>query len=537
MTEIGRKLINDGNSNTESIKAASVSIVSQLKELENRFSTAKERLNISRTFLEYTHRIDLVDSWIYLRELDIQSVDYGEGNVISYIENLIANHSSFENSIQIFQHSGMDKLLQESDIFNTSDEFHIAELISKLKEIEKRWDSLIKNCEERKYRLMRSLELSKKVDDLFIQFSKKASVFYSWIESAKEDLVEPVICSSFEEIERLQFHDVQFQSTVAWAYGELKQLQALDRQIQSFTSLNNPYTWYTTESLQETWRNLQEILLERKGALTAEHIIQEKNDKSKTLFADKANEFSCWLFITRKSMIENSGQLSEQLEFSRLKLENILQKQPDLLIIEKLYFDLHSQMILDNSYTQHTSISLTQQWYHLSQLGRRMVHNLEQQLLSKSMTGVSEEDMKEFQTLFNVYDKDRSGQLDEAEFKSCLISLGYSLQFMDNEQKDSEFESILDQVDPHRLGYITLADFMSFHISRRTEKVKSREELEEAFRAITADEKSNYVSKDELFRALGRELQDFCLQHMNQLPNSSCYDYLKFTQSLFLSPK
>ena len=195
----------------------------------------------------------------------------------------------------------------------------------------------------------------------------------------------------------------------------------------------------------------------------------------------------------------------------------------------------YNEMILDNSYTQHTAVSLTQQWYQLSQLGRRMIHSLQQQLLSKNMTGVSEEDMKEFQTLFNVYDKDRSGQLDEAEFKSCLIALGYSLQFMDNEQKDSEFENILDQVDPHRLGYISLNDFMSFHISRRTEKVKSREELEEAFRAITADERSNYVSKDELYRALGSELQSFCLQHMKEISNSSYFDYLTFTQSLFIS--
>ena len=462
-------------------------------------------------------------------------MDYGEGSVISYIENLITKHSVFQNSIQIFQHSGIDTLLQERGILNKSDEFHMADLISKLEDIEKRWENLIKNSDKRKSRLMRSLELSKKVDDLFLQFSKKASVFYSWVESAKEDLVEPVICTSFEEIELLQCNDVQFQATVTWAYGELKQLQALDRQIQSFTCLNNPYTWYTTDSLQESWRNLQEIIVERQAALAAENIKQEMNDKSKKLFADKANKFSSWLFITRKSMIENSGQLTEQLDFARLKLENISQKQHDLSIIEKISSDLHCQMILDNSYTQHTSISLTQQWYQLSQLGRRMVHNLHQQLLSKNMTGVSEEDMKEFQTLFNVYDKDRSGQLDEAEFKSCLISLGYSLQFMDNEQKDSEFESILDQVDPHRLGYITLANFMSFHISRRTEKVKSREELEEAFRAITSDEKSNYVSRDELYRALGSELQNFCLQHMNELPNSSCYDYLSFTQSLFIS--
>ena len=41
------------------------------------------------------------------------------------------------------------------------------------------------------------------VDDLFLQFAKKASAFNSWYENAEEDLTDPVRCNSLEELKVL----------------------------------------------------------------------------------------------------------------------------------------------------------------------------------------------------------------------------------------------------------------------------------------------------------------------------------------------
>ena len=38
------------------------------------------------------------------------------------------------------------------------------------------------------------------VEELFLQFAKKASSFNSWLEDAEEDLTDPVRCNSLEEI-------------------------------------------------------------------------------------------------------------------------------------------------------------------------------------------------------------------------------------------------------------------------------------------------------------------------------------------------
>lgn len=57
---------------------------------------------------------------------------------------------------------------------------------------------------------------------------------------------------------------------------------------------------------------------------------------------------------------------------------------------------------------------------------------------------------------------------------------------------------ILDVVDPNRDGHVSLQEYMAFMISKETENVQSSEEIEKAFRAITAGDRP-YVTKEELY--------------------------------------
>lgn len=91
-------------------------------------------------------------------------------------------------------------------------------------------------------------------------FAKKASAFNSWFENAEEDLTDPVRCNSLEEIRALREAHGQFQASLTTAEKDFKQLQDLDRQIKSFNVGPNPYTWFTMDALEETWKNLQKII-------------------------------------------------------------------------------------------------------------------------------------------------------------------------------------------------------------------------------------------------------------------------------------
>lgn len=91
-------------------------------------------------------------------------------------------------------------------------------------------------------------------------FAKKASAFNSWFENAEEDLTDPVRCNSLEEIRALREAHEAFRSSLSSAQADYNQLAELDQQIKSYQVVSNPYTWFTMEALEETWRNLQKII-------------------------------------------------------------------------------------------------------------------------------------------------------------------------------------------------------------------------------------------------------------------------------------
>lgn len=50
------------------------------------------------------------------------------------------------------------------------------------------------------------------------------------------------------------------QASLSSAQSDFEALAALDEQIKSFNVGANPYTWFTMEALEETWRNLRKII-------------------------------------------------------------------------------------------------------------------------------------------------------------------------------------------------------------------------------------------------------------------------------------
>ena len=179
-----------------------------------------------------------------------------------------------------------------------------------------------------------------------------------------------------------------------------------------------------------------------------------------------------------------------------------------------LTFDLVSYVL---SLTDISTVGLAQQWDQLNQLGMRIRHNLEQQIQARNQSGVSEDALKEFSMMFRHFDKDKTGKLDLNAFKSCLRALGYDLPMVEEGEPEPEFETILNVVDPNRDGFVTLQEYMAFMISKETENVQSSEEIENAFRAITAQER-DYVTQEELDMDVPAELPEPDMDVPAELP-------------------
>ncbi|GLV31595.1 alpha Spectrin [Carabus blaptoides fortunei] len=524
--DAGTKLVAEGNHHAESI--------SQRCALAGR---RKAKLMDNSAYLQFMWKADVVESWIADKETHVRSEEFGRD--LSTVQTLLTKQETFDAGLHAFEHEGIQNITTLKDQLIEANHDQSPAILKRHADVIARWQKLLADSDARKQRLLRMQEQFRQIEELYLTFAKKASAFNSWFENAEEDLTDPVRCNSIEEIRALREAHAQFQASLSSAQADFEALAALDQQIKSFNVGANPYTWFNMEALEETWRNLQKIIAERDIELTKEAQRQEENDKLRKEFAKHANAFHAWLTETRSSMMEGSGSLEQQLEATKRKAAEVRACRTELKKIEDLGAILEEHLILDNRYTEHSTVGLAQQWDQLDQLGMRMQHNLEQQIQARNQSGVSEDSLKEFSMMFKHFDKDKSGKLNHQEFKSCLRALGYDLPMVEEGQPDPEFEAILDVVDPNRDGYVSLQEYMAFMISKETENVQSSEEIENAFRAITAGDRP-YVTKEELYANLTKEMADFCVARMKpyaepktERPIVGALDYIEFTRTLF----
>ncbi|XP_071948314.1 spectrin alpha chain, non-erythrocytic 1-like isoform X2 [Antedon mediterranea] len=559
---VGDELMKAENFNSEAIGQRSESLNAKLAALEQAALLRRSRLDDTSAFLQFYWKADVVESWIADKENMANSDDYGRD--LSSVQTLLTKQETFDVGLQAFEKEGITTITKLKDQLVEAEHDQTPAIQRRHAMLMQRWEKLLADSKARRQRLLRAQEQYRErfkpknvkdnkflssvffsiaksdfpVEDLFLLFAKKASAFNSWFENAEEDLTDPVTCNSVEEIKALKEAHDAFTTSLSSAQTDLKQLAALDKQIKSFHVTTNPYTWFTMEALEDTWRNLQKIIKEREVDLNKELIRQEENDKLRKQFAQLANTFHQWLTETRAAMVEESGTLETQLEALKQKLNDVRNQKSQLKKIEDLGAKLEKRLILDNRYTEHSTVGLAQQWDQLDQLGMRMSHNLEQQIQARNTTGVSEDSLKEFSMMFKHFDKDKTGRLDHHEFKSCLRSLGYDLPMVEEGQDDPEFQAILDSVDPNRDGQVSLQEYMAFMISRETENVQSKDDIEKAFSLLSAEGKP-YVIKQELYANLPTDLANYCINSMpaycdskgREVPNA--FDYVRYTQDVF----
>lgn len=82
---------------------------------------------------------------------------------------------------------------------------------------------------------------------------------------------------------------------------------------------------------------------------------------------------------------------------------------------------------VDFRYTQYTMETLRVGWEQLLTSINRNINEVENQILTRDSKGITGEQLNEFRASFNHFDKNRTGRLAPDEFKSCLVSLGYSI--------------------------------------------------------------------------------------------------------------
>jgi len=538
INQAGQELIEAKNHHADSIVQRCDQLRNKMHNLGELANVRKQNLDDNSAYLQFMWKADVVESWIADKESYVRSEDCGKD--LSSVQTLLTKQDTFDIGLEAFESEGIQNLTALKEQLVSSGHNQSAAINKKYEEVIGRWNKLVSDSNNRKARLLQVQEQFRQIEELFLTFAKKASAFNSWFENAEEDMTDPVRCNSIEEIRSLKEAHAQFQASLSAANTDFEALAQLDKQIKSYNVGVNPYTWFTMAALEETWRNLQKIIRDRETELEKEAMRQEENDKLRKEFAKHANAFHGWLTATRGTMMDVQGTLEEQLATIGLVAHEVANKGGiDLKKIEELGQILEEHLILDNRYTEHSTVGLAQQWDQLNQLGMRIRHNLEQQIQARNQSGVTEDQLKEFSMMFRHFDKEKTGKLTHEQFKSCLRALGYDLPVAEEEGEDEpEFDVILNTVDPNKDGFVQLQDYMAFMISKETENVRSFEDVENAFKTITSERE--YITKEELYANLTRSMADYCLTKMKIYTDpktgqeiNEAYDYMDLMHTLF----
>jgi len=333
-------------------------------------------------------------------------------------------------------------------------------------------------------------ERQQQLEDMKIEFAKRAAVFSVHLQNDNEVISEPIAVNSVEAAKELQ---AAYDACVAEfpAHEELKNgLVAYNEELVAAGITENPISEMTAEEASASWDALQAAAAERKEALAAEVARQEANEALRVQFAEAATAASQEVDTKLAQVQSTDGDVAAQLEaLGGLNLDaSSLEKAGDLAK------QLDQAGVRDNKHTNLTYADLEAKATSLKNAVADKRKVLEAELLAKEHGQVPPEQLQEINECFAQFDKDSSGTLVPHEFKACLSALGEAIT--------EEAMHALTQQYGDEEGRITLPKFTEFMISRLADN-DTKEQILTSFRVLSGDK--DYVTEMQLRTAFGQD--------------------------------
>lgn len=489
---------------------------------------------------KFNHKCDIHESWTNGKEAMLQSQDYRNSR-LNDVKAIKKKHEAFESDLvahqdRVEQVAAIAKELNDLG-YRGSDATN-----ARCNRICSQWE-LLKTLTQRRQQDLESAEqLLETIDQFHLEFAKRAAPFNNWLDSSREDLVDMFIVHTIEEIQRLITAHEKFKSTLGEADTEYLAIINLANQVQSIVGQNeipggleNPYTPLTSSEITNKWRDLRELIPERDQVLGRELSRQERNEGLRRQFAEKANIVGPWIESQMDGVAAIGMGVIGSLEEQLIKLKQIEstahQYRPHIDELEKIHQEVQEQMIFENQYTQYTMETLRVGWEQLLTSIHRNINEVDNQILTRDSKGITQDQLNDFRASFNHFDKQRSGQLTPEEFRSSLVSLGYSIR--NDRQGDSDFRRIMSLVDPNDTKYVTFDSFLDFMTRESTDR-DTAEQILDSFRILASDRP--FITAEELRQELPPVEAEYCINRMKPFKGGEiqgALDYTSFASSLY----
>ncbi|XP_043114644.1 alpha-actinin-4 isoform X5 [Puntigrus tetrazona] len=512
---------------------------------------------------KFRQKAAIHESWTDGKEAMLTQKDY-ETASLSEIKALLKKHEAFESDLAAHQ-DRVEQIAAIAQELNELDYYDSPSVNARCQKICEQWDVLGSLTQSRRESLERTEKQLESIDELYLEYAKRAAPFNNWMEGAMEDLQDMFIVHNIDEIQGLITAHDQFKSTLPEANKEREAIQAIQAEVQKIAQYNgiklagnNPYTTITPQSIDKKWEKVQQLVPQRDQALQEELARQQSNDHLRRQFANQANMIGPWIQNKMEEIgrisIEMNGTLEDQLTHLRQYEQSIIEYKPNIDQLEGDHQLIQEALIFDNKYTAYTMEHLRVGWEQLLTTIARTINEIENQILTRDAKGISQEQLHEYRTSFNHFDKDHSGVLQAEEFKACLISLGYDVEndkqkrtgIMDsddfrallistgNSLGDAEFARIMGIVDPNNSGAVTFQAFIDF-MSRETTDTDTADQVIASFKILAGDK--NYITAEELRRELPPDQAEYCIARMAPYTGPDAVpgalDYMSFSTALY----
>uniref|UniRef100_A0A8B9Z085 Actinin alpha 4 n=1 Tax=Bos mutus grunniens TaxID=30521 RepID=A0A8B9Z085_BOSMU len=490
---------------------------------------------------KFRQKASIHEAWTDGKEAMLKHRDY-ETATLSDIKALIRKHEAFESDLAAHQ-DRVEQIAAIAQELNELDYYDSHNVNTRCQKICDQWDALGSLTHSRREALEKTEKQLETIDQLHLEYAKRAAPFNNWMESAMEDLQDMFIVHTIEEIEGLISAHDQFKSTLPDADREREAILAIHKEAQRIAESNhiklsgsNPYTTVTPQIINSKWEKVQQLVPKRDHALLEEQSKQQSNEHLRRQFASQANIVGPWIQTKMEEIgrisIEMNGTLEDQLSHLKQYERSIVDYKPNLDLLEQQHQLIQEALIFDNKHTNYTMEHIRVGWEQLLTTIARTINEVENQILTRDAKGISQEQMQEFRASFNHFDKDHGGALGPEEFKACLISLGYDVE--NDRQGDAEFNRIMSVVDPNHSGLVTFQAFIDF-MSRETTDTDTADQVIASFKVLAGDK--NFITAEELRRELPPDQAEYCIARMApyQGPDAvpGALDYKSFSTALY----
>uniref|UniRef100_A0A8C4ULF0 Actinin alpha 2 n=1 Tax=Falco tinnunculus TaxID=100819 RepID=A0A8C4ULF0_FALTI len=472
------------------------------------------------------------EQWAYGKEQILLQKDY-ESASLTEVRAMLRKHEAFESDLAAHQ-DRVEQIAAIAQELNELDYHDAASVNDRCQKICDQWDSLGTLTQKRREALeVKTEKLLETIDQLHLEFAKRAAPFNNWMEGAMEDLQDMFIVHSIEEIQSLISAHDQFKATLPEADGERQAILSIQNEvekvIQSYSmriSASNPYSTVTVEEIRSKWEKVKQLVPQRDQSLQEELARQHANERLRRQFAAQANVIGPWIQTKMeeiaRSSIEMTGPLEDQMNQLKQYEHNIINYKHNIDKLEGDHQLIQEALVFDNKHTNYTMEHIRVGWELLLTTIARTINEVETQILTRDAKGITQEQMNDFRASFNHFDRVQY---------SCFFSTS---NIYCSQQGEAEFARIMSLVDPNGQGTVTFQSFIDF-MTRETADTDTAEQVIASFRILASDKP--YILADELRRELPPEQAQYCIKRMPPYtgPGSvpGALDYTSFSSALY----